>query len=82
MPGVTIGNGAIIGANAVVTRDVANFAIAVGVPARTIRQRFSDDIASRLDALAWWDWEHERLHAALADFRSLPVKAFIERHGG
>lgn len=82
MPGVTIGNGAIIGSNAVVTRDVAAFAIAVGVPARTIKQRFSDDIASRLDALAWWDWEHERLHAALKDFRSLPAEAFIERHGG
>jgi phosphonate metabolism protein (transferase hexapeptide repeat family) len=82
MPGVSIGNGAIIGANAVVTKDVADFAIAVGVPARTIRQRFSDDIAGRLDALAWWDWEHDRLHAALKDFRSLSVEAFLERHGG
>lgn len=82
MPGVSIGNGAIIGANAVVTRDVAAFAIAVGVPARSIRQRFSDDIAGRLDALAWWDWEHERLHAGLKDFRSLSVEEFLERHGG
>lgn len=82
MPGVKIGNGAIIGANAVVTKDVAAFAIAVGVPARTIRQRFSDDIARRLDALAWWDWEHEKLHAALKDFRALPVEEFIECHGG
>ncbi|MBU4528779.1 MAG: acetyltransferase [Hoeflea sp.] len=82
MPGVTIGNGAIIGANAVVTKDVAAFAIAVGVPARTIRQRFSDDVASRLDALAWWDWEHDKLHAALHDFRALPVEAFIDKHGG
>ncbi|KGF67791.1 acetyltransferase [Hoeflea sp. BAL378] len=82
MPGVTIGNGAIIGSNAVVTKDVADFAIAVGVPARTIRQRFSDDIAGRLDALAWWDWEHDRVHAALGDFRALPVEAFIEKYGG
>lgn len=82
MPGVTIGNGAIIGANAVVTKDVADFAIAVGVPARTIKQRFSDDIAGRIDALAWWDWEHERLHAALHDFRALPVEAFIDKHQG
>ncbi|OCW57829.1 DapH/DapD/GlmU-related protein [Hoeflea olei] len=82
MPGVKIGNGAIIGSNAVVTKDVADFAIAVGVPARTIRQRFSDDIAGRLDALAWWDWDHARLHAALEDFRSLTVEEFLERHGG
>lgn len=82
MPGVSIGNGAIIGANAVVTKDVAAFAIAVGVPARTIRQRFSDDIAGRLDALSWWDWEHERLHAGLKDFRSLPVEEFLERYSG
>jgi phosphonate metabolim protein, transferase hexapeptide repeat family len=82
MPGVTIGNGAIIGSNAVVTRDVAAFAIAVGVPARTIRQRFSDDAASRLDALAWWDWEHEKLHAALPDFRTLGIEAFLEKYEG
>ena len=82
MPGVKIGNGAIVGANAVVTRDVADFAIAVGVPARTIRQRFNDDVASRLDALAWWDWDHERLHQALPDFRSLGIEAFLEKYEG
>jgi phosphonate metabolism protein (transferase hexapeptide repeat family) len=80
MPGVTIGNGAIIGSNAVVTRDVADFAIAVGVPARTIRQRFSDDIASRLDAMAWWDWSHDKLHQALPDFRKLGIEAFLEKY--
>ena len=80
MPGVTIGNGAIIGSNAVVTKDVADFAIAVGVPARTIRQRFSDDVASRLDALAWWDWSHDRLHQALPDFRKLGIEAFLDKY--
>ena len=82
MPGVTIGNGAIIGSNAVVTKDVADFAIAVGVPARTIKQRFSDDVAGRLDALAWWDWDHERLHQALPDFRKLGIEAFLEKYEG
>lgn len=80
MPGVSIGNGAIIGSNAVVTRDVADFAIAVGVPARTIRQRFDDAIASRLDALAWWDWDHERLRQALPDFRALGIEAFLDKY--
>lgn len=80
MPGVKIGNGAIIGSNAVVTRDVAAFAIAVGVPAKTIRQRFADPIASRLDQLAWWDWTHEQLHAGLKDFRELQIEAFLEKY--
>ncbi|HEV7344078.1 MAG TPA: DapH/DapD/GlmU-related protein [Devosia sp.] len=80
MPGVSIGNGAIIGANAVVTKDVADFAIAVGVPARTIRQRFDDSVASRLDALKWWDWSHEQLHLALPDFRKLPIAAFLDKY--
>lgn len=80
MPGVSIGNGAIIGSNAVVTRDVADFAIAVGVPARTIRQRFSDDVAGRLDAMKWWDWSHEQLHHALPDFRKLGIEAFLEKY--
>lgn len=82
MPGVTIGNGAIIGSNAVVTKDVADFAIAVGVPARTIKQRFSDDVAGRLDALAWWDWDHEKLRLALPDFRHLGIEAFLEKYEG
>ena len=80
MPGVKIGNGAIIGSGAVVTKDVADFAVAVGVPARTIRQRFPDAIAARLMALAWWDWAHARLRGALSDFRALEIEAFLEKY--
>ena len=80
MPGVKIGHGAIIGSNAVVTRDVADFAIAVGVPAKPIRQRFPVEIADRLLALGWWDWEHEKLHRALPDFRALEIEAFLEKY--
>jgi phosphonate metabolism protein (transferase hexapeptide repeat family) len=82
MPGVSIGNGAIVGSNAVVTRDVPAYAIAVGVPARVVRTRFPASIAARLEALAWWDWEHSRLRAALADFRLLEIEAFLKKHGG
>lgn len=80
MPGVRVGHGAIIGSNAVVTKDVADFAIAVGVPARTIRQRFPDPIAARLMALGWWDWSHDKLHEALPDFRALAIEAFLEKY--
>lgn len=80
MPGVKIGIGAIIGSGAVVTKDVADFAIAVGVPAKPIRQRFPDPIATRLMGLAWWDWEHTRLRSALDDFRALEIEAFLEKY--
>ncbi len=82
MPGVRVGTGAIIGSNAVVTKDVADFAIAVGVPAKPIRQRFPTAIADRLLALAWWDWPHDKLHVALPDFRGLGIEAFLEKYEG
>ena len=82
LPGVTIGNGAVVGSGAVVTRDVAPYTIVGGVPARVIRQRFSPETGARMDALAWWDWEHDRLRGALDDFRSMTAEAFLDRHGG
>ncbi|TVP74167.1 MAG: antibiotic acetyltransferase [Rhodobacteraceae bacterium] len=61
MPGVTIGPGAIIAAKAVVTRDVAPYAVVAGNPAREIRRRFEKQtIASLLD-IAWWDWPVEQI---------------------
>lgn len=55
MPGVTIGDGAIIAARAVVTADVPDYAIVAGNPARVVRQRFDPETISRLKALAWWN---------------------------
>lgn len=82
MPGVTIGNGAIIGSNAVVTHDVPAYAVAVGVPAKVIRSRFAPAIAERMEALAWWDWPHVRLHETLQDFRTLGAEEFLEKYEG
>lgn len=80
LPGRTIGTGAVVGAGSVVTRDVAAYAIVVGNPARPIRQRSADGVAERMLALAWWDWTHENLHAALADFRALSAEQFLEKY--
>ncbi len=55
MPGVTIGHGAVIAARAVITRDVAPYTLAAGVPARPVRTRFPDDVIADLLETAWWD---------------------------
>jgi phosphonate metabolism protein (transferase hexapeptide repeat family) len=82
LAGRNIGTGAVVAGGAVVTKDVPDYTIVAGNPARIIRRRFPEEIAGRLKALAWWDWEHAALRTALDDFRALPVEAFLEKYEG
>jgi len=81
-PDVNVGDGAVVASGAVVTKDVPPYAIVAGVPARVIRLRQPPEIATRLQALAWWDWDHATLRARLDDFRSLPAEDFLDRFEG
>ncbi len=63
MPGVAIGDGAIIGSNSTVVKDVEPYTIVGGNPARSIRKRFDDETITRLLELKWWDWEIEKITA-------------------
>ena len=79
LPGVSVGNGAVIGANAVVRHDVPAYCVVAGAPGRVIRRRLSEELADRLEALAWWDWPLHRLADAIPDMQSLPIDAFLDR---
>ena len=78
MAGVKIGDGAIIGARAVVTKDVEPYSIVGGVPAKEIRKRFTPDIIEKLYNLQWWNWPIERIRESIHDIQSGNIEALSD----
>ncbi|WP_275130802.1 CatB-related O-acetyltransferase [Vibrio sp. JC009] len=77
-PGVTIGNGAVIAANSVVTKDVPDFAIVGGIPAKVIRYRFSDKEIERLLHLKWWEYNASQFEGLTASANISSSISFLE----
>jgi len=78
LSGVTIGDGAIVAAGAVVTQNVPAYSIVAGVPARVLRFRFSDEQIMKLLKIAWWDWDEAEIIANIDSFYGDP-EGFIEK---
>lgn len=78
LPGVTIGDGAIVATGAMVSRDVPAYAVVAGNPARVVRHRFDAETVARLVAVAWWDWPVEKVTRNIALISGADVAA-LER---
>ncbi|MGB7086962.1 MAG: Vat family streptogramin A O-acetyltransferase, partial [Phormidesmis sp.] len=77
MPGVQVGDGAIIAAKSVVTSDVAPYTIFGGNPAKCIRQRFDDEVVKSLLAIAWWNWDIEKITRNLQQIVAADIEALL-----
>ncbi len=78
LSGVRIGDGAVIGARAVVTKDVPPYAIVAGNPSVVVRKRFGEEIIQRLLSVKWWEWEEMRIEKALPMLLSTDVSGFLD----
>lgn len=76
--GINIGNGVIAGAGSIITKDVPDYAVVVGNPARIIRYRFTEEQIKQLNEVKWWDWPIEKIQECYDDFEDIEV--FLKKH--
>lgn len=77
--GSNIGNGVIAGAGSIITKDIPDYAVVVGSPAKIIRYRYSQDQINSLNKIQWWNWTDDKIRENYSDF-FLPIDTFLEKH--
>lgn len=78
LSGVTIGDGCVVGANAVVASSVPPYSIVAGNPAKIIRKRFSDETIAKLQEMKWWDWSYENIYRAIPLLQSSDIEGLYK----
>ncbi len=78
MSGVHIGNGSVISAGAVVTKDVEPYSIVSGIPAKIIRKRFDEKTILKLEEIQWWNWSNEQIYDAIPVLQSNRIEQLFE----
>lgn len=76
--GVTIGDGVIAAAGAVITKDVPDYAVVGGVPARVLKYRYGEEQIKKLKEIKWWEWPDEKIAECFADFND--INLFLDKH--
>lgn len=79
MPGVSIGNGVTIGANSVVTKNILDYHVVAGAPAKVIKIKYDAHTIEKLNEIAWWDWDEKLIKERISDF-SQDIRTFITKY--
>lgn len=80
MPGVKIGNGVTVAANSVVTKNIPDYAVVAGVPAKIVKMKCDEESSRKLNRIAWWNWDEKVIKERVNDFYVLKLEDFIKKY--